>query len=58
MMEKIERNRISAKEEMKAMKKTNENMEYYIRKHERNADVHLPPFIKDITNLSKRQIDR
>jgi len=27
MMEKIERNRISAKEEMKAMKKTNENME-------------------------------
>ena len=58
MIEEVEREKISAKEEMKVMEKTNEAMIKYIRKLERNAEMHLRPSIKDITNLSKRQIDR
>ena len=58
MKEEIERDRISAKEEMKVMKETNENMVMYIRKLERNVNMHLMPSVKDITNLSKRQVDR
>ena len=58
MIEEVEREKISAKEEMKVMEKTNEAMIKYTRKLERNAEMHLRPSIKDITNLSKRQIDR
>ena len=40
MEEESERHRISAKEEMKVMKETNESMVKYIRKLERNANMH------------------
>ena len=58
MKEEIERERKRAKEEMKVIKETNENMVKYIRKLERNVDMHFMPSVKDITNLSKRQVDR
>lgn len=58
MKEKSEQHRISAKEEIKVMKETNENMVKYIRKLEGNVNMHLRPSVKDITNLSKRQVDR
>lgn len=58
MKEKSEQHRISAKEEVKVMKETNENMVKYIRKLEGNVNIHLRPFVKDITNLSKRQVER
>ena len=58
MKEKSEQHRISAKEEVKVMKETNENMVKYIRKLEGNVNMHLRPFVKDITNLSKRQVER
>lgn len=40
MEEESERHRISAKEEMKVMKETNESMVKYIRKLEGNANMH------------------
>ena len=40
MEEESERRRISAKEEMKVMKETNESMVKYIRKLEGNANMH------------------
>ena len=40
MEEESERHRISAKEEMKVMKETNESMVKYIRKREGNANMH------------------
>ena len=47
MKEKSEQHRISAKEEIKVMKETNENMVKYIRKLEGNANMHLRPFEVD-----------
>lgn len=40
MEEESERHRISAKEEMKVMKETNESMVKYIRRLEGNANMH------------------
>ena len=54
----IEWERISSKEEVKVMKATNENLVEYIRRLERNVDMHLGPSIKDITNLSETDRQR
>ena len=40
MEEESERHRVSAKEEMKVMKETNESMVKYIRRLEGNANMH------------------
>ena len=58
MEEESERHRISAKEEMKVMKETNENIVKDIKKLEGNANMYLRPSVKDITDSSKRQVDR
>ena len=58
MKEESERHRISAKEEMKVMKETNENIVKDIKKLEGNANMYLRPSVKDITDSSKRQVDR
>ena len=57
MKDESERHRISAKEQMKVMKETNENIVKDIKKLEGNANMYLRPSVKDITDLSKRQVD-